>query len=266
MYRIVLLICLVTLLAAGCQQATPEAPPDPLELVTEAAENIREMNTFRMVAEQSGAPYFIETDLGRVNFRRAEAAYVAPSEIQAEVRVLVLGGVAQVVDIFSRGENQWYRNDILTQDRWFNAPFSPGFNPESLIAEEGGFQASLAALIDMTFVGLETLESGAPVYHVEATASGPDVTALMANLVAMTGIVDVDVYIHREEAVPVRFVIREPESITEDEPEPTTWTIDIFDFNAEIELEDPATDPSTIELAPPLDLTPADESTPEVDE
>jgi hypothetical protein len=236
--RLVSLITALAVALASCTGTPTEAPPDPLQLVTDAAENIRETTSFRMIVERQGAPYFIETDLGAVNFRRAVAQYVAPNVMQATVRLIAAGIPAQV-DVFSRGENQWYRNDILTANRWFNAPFSPGFNPESLIAQETGFQASLRALIDMSYVGQETLEDGSPVYHIKATANGPDVTALMAGLVYMSGVVQVDVYIHREKLLPVRFVIVQPDTATEAEPEPTTWTIDVYDIDASPEIDDP---------------------------
>jgi hypothetical protein len=249
-------IALLMLLLVGCQTATPEPPPDPLDLITEASANIRETEAFKMIVEQTGAPYFIETDLGRVLFRRAEAQYAAPGEMQAEVRLRTPIGLTAVVDIFSRGEEQWYRNDILTGDRWYNAPYSPGFNPETLIAEESGFQAALAALIDMEYIGEVTLESGAPAYHLHSTAEGPQVTALLAELIVLPGEVTVDVYIHRETGLPVRFVIIDPNSITDEEPDPTTWTIDVYDFDGEVALEDPEADPNTIPYTDPLILTP----------
>jgi hypothetical protein len=224
--------------SAACSGSPTEPPPDPLALVTTAAENIRQTDTFRMLVERTGAPYFILTDLGNVAFRRAAAQYVAPNVMEAQVR-LIAAGLPTEVGVFSRGEQQWYRNDILTGGQWYNAPFSPGFNPQTLIAEETGFQQSLQALIGMTYVGDETLEDGSPVFHLKATANGGDVTALLAGLIEMGGTVDVDVYIHRETQVPVRFVIVQPDTITEEEPEPTTWTIDIYDIDAPPEIDDP---------------------------
>lgn len=241
-----ILVLLVFVFAACTGNGTEEAP-DPLELITDAAENIREMDTFRMIAEQTGAPYFVETQLGAVEFKRAEAQYVAPEEIQAEVRLLAAGLPAEV-GIFSRADDQWYRNELLTANRWFNADFSPGFNPRTLIAEETGFQTALEAMIDIEYIGAETLASGAPTYHLKARAQGEQVTALMAGLVEMSGEVEVDLFIHRDDLYPVRFIIVQPGTETEDEPDPTTWTIDIYDVNAEPDIEDPATDPNTITL------------------
>ncbi len=233
--------CLLALIAVGCTVApapTPTPPPDPLKLVRDSMLNLRQKDTFRMLVERAGAPYFVETDLGRVIFRRAEAQYSAPDILGATVR-LIAAGLPTNFDLFSRGDNQWYRNDILTAGRWLNAPYTPGFNPETLIASDAGFQAAVAALVDLAYVGEETLEDGAPVYHLKATAEGAGVTALLAGLVGMTGLVNMDIYIHRELLIPVRFIIEQPDTVTEDEPEPTVWTIDIHSINEPMTLDDP---------------------------
>ena len=234
-----LFLIVIILIAAGCTGTpTEEAPPDPIELVTEAAENIRETETFRMSVERSGASYFVPTDLGNVDFRRAVAQYVAPNILQATVR-LIAAGLPADVDVFSRGNDQWYRHAILTANVWFNAPFAVGFNPETLISEDTGFQTALHSLIDLTYEGIENLEDGTAVHHLSGTARGEDISALLANLVEATGEVVVDVFIDQQLVIPVRFVIVQPNTATEAEPEPTTWVVDVYDFNSEPELDEP---------------------------
>jgi hypothetical protein len=234
-----LLLIVMILIVVGCTGApAEEATPDPIELVTEAAENIRETDTFRMSVERRGASYFVPTDLGNVDFRRAVAQYVAPNILQATVR-LIAAGLPADVDIFSRGDDQWYRHAILTANVWFNAPFAVGFNPETLIAEDTGFQTALNSLIDLTYEGIKSLEDAAVVHHISGTARGEDISALMANLVVATGEVTVDVFIDQRLMIPVRFVIVQPNTVTEDEPEPTTWIVDVYDINSEPELDEP---------------------------
>jgi hypothetical protein len=230
---------LTLLLGAACTtNSATEIPPDPIELITEASDNIRASETFRMDVQRTGASYFVETDLGNVDFKRAVAQYVAPNILQASVRVIAAGLPADV-DIFSHGDNQWFRNTILTANVWFNAPFAIGFNPEKLIAEDTGFQMALHSLIDLVYEGREELEDGTPVYHLSGTADGEDITALMANMVEATGEVLVDVFIEQNQLIPVRFVIVQPNTSTEDESDPTTWTVDVFDINAEPEIDGP---------------------------
>jgi hypothetical protein len=58
-------------------------------------------------------------------------------------------------------------------------------------------------------------------------------------MVEATGEVLVDVFIERNQLIPVRFVIVQPNTITEEEPDPTTWTVDVFDVNAKPEIDGP---------------------------
>ena len=242
-----LLIALVVLMV-GCSTAPPapatETPVDPQQLIQEAADKIRAADTFRIDVTETGPDYSLYTEYATVFFRRAVAQYVAPGIMQATIRVIA-GGLPLQIDVFSQGAEQWYRA-IWTGNQWLKQSFAAGFNPETLIAEETGFQAALDALIDLTFVGEGELENGTPVYTLSATAEGPDVAALLGGLIAPVGIVNVEVHIHRETGYPVRFVVTEhdsPYAATPEpgeEPRPVVWTIDVFDINAAPELSAPA--------------------------
>jgi hypothetical protein len=240
-----IVICMSVL--AGCQPAESNEPtPEPLALLTEASNNIRQSETFRMYVEQGGATYVIPVYLGptdtlavNAQFRWARAQYVAPGTLQATARIVVespVGDVAQDVEIFSREEEQWFR---LQGAPWVNGDFAPGFNPVTLIADDSGFQAALTALQELEFVGEETLDDGSPVYHLKGIANGPAVRALVVDLIDVAETVPLDVYIHRERRIPVRIILTQPETATEESPEPTTWTINVYDVNAEPELTPP---------------------------
>lgn len=235
------LVCvlLVALTAAACGGApATEIPPDPAALVAQAAANIRASQTFRMTVERTGAPYNVDTGLGHVTFRRATAQYAAPDTLQATVS-LIAAGVTADVDIFARGEEQWFRNPILTGGAWLNTPFAEGFNPQILISEQTGFQAALDSVRELTYAGAETLEDGTPVHRVSGVAEGRDISALLAGLIEATGPVLVDVYIHRDTGLPARFVIVQSDTATEQQPTPTTWTVDIYDYGAPARLDTP---------------------------
>lgn len=245
-----LLTLLLVLLMIGCTSpAATETPTaaavDPLQMIHEAADNIRSANTFRIAVNQSGPDYMLLTDYATVLFRRAVAQYVVPGMMQATIRV-VAQGLPIEVDVFSHGSEQWYRA-IWTGNRWLNEPFAPDFNPESLLAEDTGIEAALQSLIKLTYVGEETLDSGALVYHLVATANGPDVAALLGNLIAPVGTVEVDVYVDRETHYPVRFIITEydsPYAVTAEpgeENDPIVWTIDLYDIDAPSEITLPET-------------------------
>lgn len=243
MLRVLSIVLVVLMVGCTSAPAPTEAPPDPLKLITEAATKIRSADTFRISVNESGPDYMLFTVYTTVYFRRAVAQYVAPGMMQATIRVLA-AGLPIEVDVFSRGLDQWYRA-IWTGNQWVNQPFAPDFNPETLIAQETGFQAALEALIDLKYMGTAQLENGADVHHLKATANGPDVAALLGNLIEPTGNVDVDVYIDRGSGYPARFGITEYNSqyvVTPEvgqEAEPVQWTIDLYDINAVPDISTP---------------------------
>ena len=251
----------LAVVGVGCSVGQPtEAPLDPVALVTGAAANVRNASSFRMEVTQEGGDYLIYTEYGTVVYRRTLAQYVAPGLMQADTRVLA-AGIPIDITLFSNGQDQWYRA-VWTGNQWLNAPWAEGFDPQQLIGESSGFESALAAMIDLEYMGPEELEDGTPAYHLTGPANGPDVSALTVGMITARGTVDVDVYIHRELNMPVRFIITEPEG-TADIPDPITWTIDLYDFNAEPEIDIPAAAESTSEAPEPADADAAVESTPE---
>jgi hypothetical protein len=261
--RIISILLVVLIVVTGCQGSeAPDAPPDPLQLLIDAADNIRSSESFRLYVIQQGAPYFFAiapsvSELMSVRFRLAQAQYVAPDTIFATASIIA-GGLTMEVEIYSEGDDQWFRIPALSVP-WQNEDFAPGFNPVTLIAEDSGFQAALTALESLEFVGSENLEDGTPVYHLTGTAHGPDVTALVVGLIEAEGTLPVDVYIHRETGYPVRIVLTQPETITEENPDPTRWVIDVFDVNAEPEITPPAP-AAAPENIPDAESTPQTES------
>lgn len=236
---VLVIACFAALLLAACDGAGPAAtsmpPPEPLALVTEAANSIRAADTFRMIVDQTGPTYPIETQFGPVSFRRANAQYAAPDTLQAAIAVLALGARIDV-DVFARGADQWFRAPLWTGDQWLHATFAPGFNPEILIAQDAGFQAAVDAARELEYVGETQLENGQNVHHIRGVADGPALNGLLVGLIEMQGEVAVDVFIDRETGLPARFVLTEP---VEGSDEPRVWTLDILDVNAPAVLDDP---------------------------
>ncbi len=265
-----LTVVLLLLMLVACTPAETAVVPtqDPFSLVQNAADNIRSADTFRIDVTQTGPDYAINTGYGSVLFRRATAQYVSPGTMQAAVRVSA-AGLPVDIDVFSRGEDQWYRA-IWTGGNWLHETFAPGFDPQTLIAEDTGFQAAMSAVIGLSFVGDETLDNGTNVYHLNGTAEGSAVNALLVGLIETQGDVGVDLYVDRETGYPVRFVLTETVFNGEGTPEPELrlWVIDVTNINAPAELETPpeSTAEATIEVTAELTSEATAEATPETTE
>jgi len=240
-------------LLVGCTGSSGDpnaSTPDPIALVRAAADAIRSARSFRMIVDQTGPDYAILTDFGSVNFRRADAYYVAPETMQADISVTALGGLRIDVEVFARAAQQWFRSPVWTAGNWIYATFAPGFNPATLIAQETGFNAALNAVIDLVYSGEVTLEDGQRARHLTGRADAAGVNALLIGLIEMAGEVAVDVYINLETGFPVRFVLTE----TLPDSEPRVWTMDILDINEDVPLDPPPE--ATAETAPSADVTP----------
>lgn len=242
MRRLILFALIIALTLAGCASEPADTSPDPMTLLTSAADRVREATTFRLYVEQSGADYQIPVLLGagvvNVQFRFARAQYVSPDVLQASVRIVTqtFPRLAMDVDVFSLNVEQWFR---LSQLEWANEDFAPGFNPMALIAEDSGFQAALTSLVDLSYIGQTVLENGLPVHHLRGIASGPKVSALVVGLLNVQGVLPLDVFIDRNTGFPARLVLEIPDTATERQPEPTKWTINVYDIDAPAEVTPP---------------------------
>ena len=238
---LLLLIALV-LIAGGAaavfflDDSTDIAPPNnPVDLLTEAGDRIRAVETFRMEIRQEGIPYNFISDVGdgavEVEFRRSIGQYVAPSEIQLDVSIRV-GGLTTSVLTYGRNLDQWYRVPVFG---WQDADFASGFDPETLIAEDTGFQAALESLIDIQYDGVVSVD-GVQAFKLSGSADGGDVADLLVGLIEDEGEVDVEVFVDVETRYPIRITIIQKET---DPDDPITWIIDLYDINAEPDLELP---------------------------
>jgi len=142
--------------------------------------------------------------------------------------------------ILGRGERQWVQLPGLGWNS--NLYFAPGFNPETLIAEDSGFQAALSALEEIEMIGRETLDDGSPVWHISGTANGPAVSELMVYIITTEDPVLIDAYVHTETNRPIRLEVTIPGTETEEEPDPTKFIVELYDFNEELEVTGPTSE------------------------
>ncbi len=239
------IICLVlALFLTACGgQATPttDSPPDPQTMLLEVVQNLREVNTFRILIEQTGAEYrfTITPDAGttyiEASLRRAEGQFLAPDIISANVN-LNINNIPLSMVLFAQGPDQWFR---LPTSPWFNFPFAEDFDASALIREDSGFQKALLELKSLEYVEATRLDDGTAVHHMRGIAGAQSVNDLLFGLLTVTDDVIVDVFVDRANQLPALLIVTQPGTETEQEPEPTQWRVEIYDVNAEANIEYP---------------------------
>lgn len=253
--RIALIVfMLLALLLAACggsSGGTPNATLEPATMIEQAISGMRAQTTFDLLVDRTGADYFIFTDLGALRLDRAEGQYIAPDQLGIRVKVGT-GQLALEADVFAQGTQQFVRA-IFTANRWLPETLVNGFDAAQVLsAEDNGFSRALRSLQNLTLVGEESLEDGTEVYHLMAEADGPQLSALVVNLITMEGPVGLNLYLRRDNLLPARFVATQ--IATADDPAgPTVWTIDVFDYGASARYSPPtieATAEATAESTP----------------
>ncbi|MFZ4815902.1 MAG: hypothetical protein ACOYL5_15305 [Phototrophicaceae bacterium] len=242
--RVILLMAVLLLAACGGGGA---AAVDVPTLINVAGANIQAAQSFKIEVRREGAPYYITTELqeiAQILFNRALLQYQAPDTLQGDVRGAV-AGVPFNLGVLARGDLQWIQ---LPGIGWTNQYyFAYGFNPQDLIADGSGFQAALNALLDIELVGTERLEDGTEVYHLRGRASGPAVTDLLVGLIWTDDDVLVDAYINTQTQFPSRMIIAMPGTETAEFPEPTTWIVDVYDYDQPVEITGPTPEATSAE-------------------
>lgn len=234
MKRTLLFVALILTLTA-CSGPTAE-PAEPLTIIEEAANHIQEAESFAVTIERTGAPVYIDGN-GIINFLRATGYYVAPDRVQARVRVAV-SGLAGDIDVIAIGNDQYYRHTVLTGGQWLAAEFSPGFNAETLVRSESGLSRAMQAINDLAYTGTENL-NGIRMHHLTGTAAGSEVAALTIGLIPAEADVLVDLYVRTDNGQAERMVIVQPDTVSEDYPEPSTWIVEVYDYDGEYTVEAP---------------------------
>jgi hypothetical protein len=235
------LFIILTLTVAACSGGGDDEdnapPPDPRAMLQRAADLMQEAETFSLEVIQAGAPFIFEIDLGEgvigVRFNRAIGQFVQPGEVLADVSVRA--GLPIDMMIYANGPDQWYNAPLIG---WINEDFAEDFDPTRMVRDDGGFESAVGALQALNYEGRDTI-NGVGTYHFSGEADGLGLSDLLVGLIVIEGIVPVDVHIDRETGYPVRLIIEQPGTATEDHPENTRWQVDVFGINADDEIVRP---------------------------
>src|SRR5262249_31667170 len=127
--------------------------------------------------------------------------------------------------------------------RWIKQIFSPGFNAGKLISSAEGIQAALKAFKNVKLIGQENVD-GTQMYHITGTAAGNDIASLTVGLIRGSDVL-VDIYVVVDTGRVDRVIMVQPDTVTAKEPKPTTWTLELFDYNTEAQITPPPVESGT---------------------
>lgn len=250
MYRLMgyMLVLLALMLAAcgGNGDSDDDAPPDVQELLSEAATNINEADSFRFELRQSGAPtYFVFEgfeDL-EITLNSATAVFKSPNSVRADISVDI--GTTQKIAVIVVEDRQYYNHALLTGNEWLGEDLVPGFEPADLLSPESGIGAALLSVRDATLVGTEEIE-GVPVYHVRGIVDAELARAVTFDLMSTaTGDIQIDAYIRREGTRRLaRLELVEPSAADAETDRSKIWEIDFAGYNQDVNITEPTVEAS----------------------
>lgn len=242
----------LALFVTACGGGASAPLPDARETLTKAAREIRTSKALKIKLQLTGAPSFVNPPDNTISFISADGAYASPDRIGARIVAKILG-VAGEVDVIAIGDIQWFSNKILTGGKFIKQVFSPGFNAAKLISSDSGIESALQAIRELKMVGAETLD-GVKVYHLSGVADGKDMEALTIGLIRGK-VVNADIYINQNNSHVERVTLLQPDTVTDKEPKPTIWNLEVFDYNDPAIVVNAPPEPSATS-APPLVTTP----------
>lgn len=224
--------CLGILSACGGAAAEDLSPE---EIIDRSATTMRALPGFHFNLSRTGAPVYLDP-FGAIEFSEADGNFVSPDKVQATVKVISPGIVAEIA-IIGIGDQEWETN-IFTGDWQLVAP-EYAFKPSILFDPNAGIQLALVENLEApVLVGTEELEEspGLALYHLQGKMNGADIQSITLGLIDPETL-DVDVWIAADTFELHRVVIVDP--ALGDETESTTWQMDFWDFGTVIEISPP---------------------------
>ncbi len=225
--RWAILLLVIVLAGCGTNTAPTPTPPNARALIDRAAAEVQSVSALRFKLQLTGAPAFID-NANLISFVAADGSYIAPDKVSGKVSAAVAGVPGQI-DIVAVGNDQFMKHILLTGNRWLKQQFSPGFNADTLIRGEQGIKFALDRMQNLELIGTEDL-FGTQMWHIVGTAPVADISAVTVGLIRGTGTAKTDIYINVQTGRVERIVLVQPETVTPQNPDPTTWTLELFDY------------------------------------
>lgn len=240
-----LVLVVLAISACGSEESAPAEPTaDPQTLLQDGVTQLQNASSFKYAIDVSGYPVDVPIeglelpeDTG-VSFKYAGGVFQVPNRLTAHIQFR-LGVLSTTADLIMVDQEQYFRGELLTANRWLKADLIPGFSPATLVAQPGGIPDTLSAIRDLVMVGRKDLD-GLSVYQLRGRIDAGRIFSLTLGLSRSTsGLLDIEVYIGTRDRRVARVSLVEPPPPWAADAEPTTWLINLSDYNAPVQIEAP---------------------------
>ena len=234
-----LLFIIISLAACRSDKKDDDGKPlDTQALVSKAADELNNADSFRLNIQQVGPPPIVAeiADL-TITFESAQAIFVSPDRTSATIQIGI-DDVKEDVSVIAINDIQFINHWLLTTGEWCQARFANGFNPADLQSSERGIGDALLSIKDLELVGHEEIEGGIPVYHLKGNVETERVRAVTVGMISSEeGDSAIDIYIRKDDTSRLaRLVVNEVDA--EDDTS-RIWTIDFAGYNQSYSVEEP---------------------------
>lgn len=240
-----LLVLLVLVISAcGSGDSDSEPTPDPQTLLRDGVTQLQSASSFKYEIDVSG--YRVDVPIegldvpedAGVSFKYASGEFKVPDRLSARIQFR-LGVLSTTADLIMVDDEQYFRGELLTGNRWLKAELIPGFSPAVLMAQPGGIAHTLSTLTDLVLVGRRDLD-GQSAYQLRGRVDAGRVFSLTLGLSrTSSGLLDIEVYVGVRDRRVARITLVEPPPEWAADAEPTTWLINISDYNVPLNIEAP---------------------------
>lgn len=220
-----LLILFVALAACGGSDADLSSAPPAAELLADAGEAMRNVETVRFDITVDGAPVGLDGS-NLLTGRSAVGDYRAPGSFRAIVQGAA-AGIPIEIGAIAIEQDKWITNPLTGE--WESLGVDSSFDPLRLFAREGGIGDLLATGLE----GGEVVDADGSRYAVAGTVNGADVQVITAGLIEEDR-VDLVAWIDDETRLVSELIFS-----TGQGEEESRWTVLLSGYGDEVVVEPP---------------------------
>ena len=209
--------------------ATPGAD-DPLSLLSKASARLADTLTVSFKLDVEGTTYIDAQN--SIQLLEAQGQLQRPDRVKASFKVKVLAPTL-TINLITIADESW-TTDLIT-GRWGPAPEEFSYDPRILFDNQNGIGPVMGKVLAPRREQDEKV-GGRDTYHITGTVDQKVIGPLTAETMKGSPVA-VELWIDHSTGDLLRVRLAEPPS--DEKKDPATWTLDLYDQGAKVEIESP---------------------------